>query len=223
MILSILSVCFDVVASENINNNQHKDVIKFIAPYVLDNNEGENISRGNCVATIMKLVGVDEETADEYANSNYHNPVFLDSGRDAINDGYIILAKFSGIAMGVDFYQNGANNFAPNRNVTVRESLTFMLRCLTTAELVSWDNIIEDSIKYGLLQENELEFYVADAPLQNKQFYTLLHRMLDKKRYLYWPIDDPSDGYAKSMQVDKTNSIRYINWILENNKGLFNY
>ena len=221
MIIISLYTNFEIMASNNTDSNQY-NIIKSIAPYIL-NGENIEVNRRDCISVLMKLIGVDKLTADMYAGIDYDQPVFKDISGSVENDGYIIIAKFNDVAKGIENNSNIINSFEPDRYVTVKECLTFMLRCLKDSDVVEWDNVMLDSVRIGLLQEDELEFYVADAPLQNKQFYTLLHRMLDKKRYLYWPIDEPSDGYIKSMQVDKTNSIRYINWILENNKGLFNY
>jgi hypothetical protein len=205
---------FEALASNPKEENQHYNVIKFIAPNIIEK-ENEETSRRDCIVAVMRLVGVDDMTANSYADMDYDQPVFLDVNGNEKNDGYIFIAKFSNVATGVDFYPNGVNNFAPTRDVTVKECLAFMLRCLTDIESVSWDGVMDDSVKAGLLHEDELEMFIADDALQNKQFYTLLNRMLDKNRYLYWPTENPRPGYAKSMQIDRTNSIRYIDWILE--------
>ena len=182
-----LNICYE--------DGQYDKIIKIIAPYI--ENEDNIISRGDCVATIMKLIGVDADTALEYADSDYYMPVFLDIGYD-IMSGYIIIAKYCNVAAGVDFYRDGVNNFMPDREVTVKEALTFMLRCLTDPQTLTWERIMEDSIKFGLLKEEDL-----------------LCRMLDKNRYLYWPIEELSRGNEKSMQIDQTNSVKYMNFFLE--------
>ena len=205
MIAFALFLNLSVSASDSTEDN----IMKIIAPYVAEN-KNATITRGDCVATIMKLIGADKEISEEYANAFYDQPVFNDIGDD-VNAGYIILSKFSNVSVGVQRNEYDIiHDFFPKRNVTVKECLTFMLRCLTDSKLVMWDNIMEDSIKMGLLQENELDSYIADEPLQNNQFYTLLGRMLNKNRYLYWPTEEPPAGHAKSMQVDITNSIKYI-------------
>lgn len=204
----------EVFASPDSANDKMINIIRELSSHITEN-EDSSIKRGDCIATIMRVIGVDTNTANRYANAVYDQPVFLDIGIDDINDGYIIIAKFADVATGVDIYQFGANNFAPHKNVTVKECLAFMLRCLTDSKLVLWDSIMEDSVKMGLLQENELTYYVADQPLRNNQFYTLLCRMLNKNRYLYWPTEELLNGYAKSMQVDVTKSIKYIDWLAE--------
>ena len=94
-----------------------------------------------------------------------------------------------------------------------------MLRCLKDSNGIVWDNVMTDSMEIGLLQKDELDSFAADAPLLNKDFYTLLSRMLNMNRYLYWPIEEPQAGHAKSMQIDTSKSIKYIDWILENSSN----
>ncbi len=204
-----------VSASERIEDNLCNNVIMSIAPYIAEDGDAM-VTRGDCVAAIMKLVGVDEETAENYADMDFDEPVFSDVAYNDVNAGYIILANFSNVALGTkSSCKSCANCFEPDRNVTVKECLAFMLRCLNDPEAVLWDNIMEDSVKQGLLQEDELALYAADQLLQSRRFYTLLYRMLNKNRYLYWPTEEPPAGYAKSMKVDLTNSIKYCDWFVK--------
>lgn len=214
IILAALCSNLIVSISSYAEENTYDDIIKDIAPYVYEN-ETASISRGDCVATIVKLVGVDEEVANIYTNALYENPIFWDLDND-LNKGYIIIAAFNGITNGVSSDPHGPDYFAAKKEVTVKQCLTFMLRCLTDTELVLWDNIMEDSVKFNLLEENELGYYDADSSLTNKQFYTLLYRMLDKNRYLYWPENYRALGYdspmSVDMEIDQTNSIKYVDW-----------
>lgn len=215
MIILCMFTNIGVFASDDSTNDKMVNIIKDISLHIIENGNA-SIKRGDCITTIMRVTGVDLNAADRYANAVYDQPVFLDLKYDDPNLGYIIIAKFNGVATGIprDEY-DVIFDFKPEKSITVKECLTFMLRCLTDSELVLWDSIMEDSVKMGLLQENELTYYVADQPLQNNQFYTLLCRMLNKNRYLYWPTEEPLNGYAKSMQVDATKSIKYIDWLAE--------
>lgn len=209
MISFALFSSFSAAVSNAAEEEQYYDVIKTIAPYAVQN-ENDKISRGDCITAIMKLVGVDKEIADEYGNSYYYEPVFDDVyGHGPENDGYIFIAKFSDVATGV-----GRNDFEPDRDVTVQECLAFMLRCLKGPENVTWENVMTDSVQIGLLQKDESDSLAADALLLNKDFCTLLYRMLNMNRYLYWPIEEPPAG-RKKMQVDTTNSIKYFDWFKE--------
>lgn len=205
---------YSVNASVHVDDNRYNDVIKSIAPYIADNDE--RISRGDCVASVMRLVGIDKDTAEMYADMDFAQPVFYDIGDDYLNAGYIILAKFSNVATGVNLDTQNIGNFEPNRDVTTKECLAFMLRCLKNSTSVEWENIISDAEKVGLLQSDEVQNLNDDEVLMGSTFKTLLERMLNMNRYLYWPTEEPQPGHAKSMQIDTSKSIKYVDWISEN-------
>lgn len=213
-ILFIFFLNFNAFASEETEDSIYTLIISSIAPNIMEN---PNISRGDCVATIMKLIGVDKDTAEIYADMDFNNHVFYDMRENDSNRGYIVLAKFSNIAIGTNLDILGIGNFESERDVTTKECLTFMLRCLKDSNSVSWENVMTDSVQIDLLQKDELDSFVADAPLLNKDFYTLLSRMLNMNRYLYWPTEEPQVGHAKSMKIDTSGSIKYIDWLNKKN------
>ena len=65
-----------------------------------------------------------------------------------------------------------------------------------------------------MLQEEEAQNLNSDESLTGDMFKTLLERMLNMNRYLYWPEEEPPRGYSKSMKIDEAGSLRYIDWIL---------
>ena len=75
-----------------------------------------------------------------------------------------------------------------------------------------------ESVQIGLLQKDEADGLAEDSPLLSKDFHTLLSRMLNMNRYLYWPTEEPQDGLSKSMQTDTSGSIKYFEWL----DGIFN-
>lgn len=191
----------------------HYDVSSLIESYI---DENAQMSRGNCVTAIMKLIGVDKESANMYANLDYDKPMFYDMKYNNANTGYIILAKFSGVAQGVQTSgSNNIHNFETDRNVTVKECLAFILRCLKDPSTVKWGNIVFKAEKMGLLKSDEVKNLNDEETLTCDMFKTLLERMLNMKRYLYWSDEDLSKDYTKSIKIDETGSIRYIEWILE--------
>lgn len=108
-----------VSASDRAEDNPCSNIIRAIAPYV---DENTNISRENCIASVMQLVGIDKNTAAMYADMDFDQPVFYDIDND-LNAGYIILAKFSDVATGVNLDTRNIGNFEPNRDVTTKECL----------------------------------------------------------------------------------------------------
>ena len=205
----------DVLAAQETYTCENEEVLKQLMPFLFET-ESSTISRGVCIMSLMKILGVDNTTAVSYANADYYAPVFSDLEYDDVNAGYIIVSKFSGVSVGIQRNEyDTIHDFYSKRNVTIKECLTFMLRCLKDSNSIVWDNVMTDSVKVGLLEEDELDFYVANDPLLNKDFCVFLSRMLNMNRFLYWPTEESPAGYAKSMQIDQTNSITYIDWILE--------
>lgn len=210
--ITISVLCFNFTAKAEILADDYVAAIEFVAPYINDGDKNE-VSRGNCIASIMKLIGVGEFTAfAQMYLTYYYAPLFGDVFVENIseNDGYILAAANAGIASG---YPGGGKNpyyfiFKPDQSVTIKECLTFMLRCLTDKKTLSWDNVMNDSKNFNLLTEAEAEFYSEETFLTNELFRTLLHRMLDKPRYRYCPMSEEDGWYA--VQIDKEGSMKYI-------------
>lgn len=152
--------------------------IMAVAPYIVE--EDDYVERGRCVTTIMKMIGVDWETAIALGYyTDYYEPPFEDvtSVIDE-NCGYIYAAKLCSIANGTLDKHSRRAKFEPYKKVTMRETLAFLLRCMEEPNSLLWENTIDDSVKYGLLNKDELETYNFDAPMRNKEFYILLCRMI---------------------------------------------
>ena len=214
-----------VFALNDLANNKEDSIIAKIAPYVMEG-EKNPVRRIDCIVTIMKLIGMDSDAENKYMNIMWDRPIFSDfysnesvyPFTDDNNEGYIVAAYMAKVVVGTKIYEGYESpSFEPKRSVTVKECLALMLRCLTDPETVSWCNVMQDSVKIGLINEDELTDYIAENPLKSGQFYTLLCRMLNMKRYLYWPATNVS-AYEKSMETDKTESITYIDWLLGEEK-----
>lgn len=215
VILLSLFINLGVYASDYSVNQQIDDAIEDVTSYITDDNAA--ISRSDCITTIMKIIGLDKDTADRYGRAGYDQPVFLDVGiaETGANTGYIYMAKFSGIAIGVSSNDRYITNFEPHRNVTIKECLTYMLRCLKDQKTIEWDNIVDDAEEIGLLNKEEVISLNFNEDLSGDYFKKLLSRMFNMNRYLYWPIEEPNNGYSKEEKIDQTNSMSYIDWFLE--------
>lgn len=210
-----LFINLGVYASDYSVNQQIDDAIEDVTSYITDDNAA--ISRSDCVTTIMKIIGLDKDTADRYGRAGYDQPVFLDVGiaETGANTGYIYMAKFTGIAIGVSSNDRYITNFEPHRNVTIKECLTYMLRCLKDQKTIEWDNIVDDAEEIGLLNKEEITSLNFNEDLSGDYFKKLLSRMFNMNRYLYWPIEEPNNRYSKEEKIDQTNSMSYIDWFLE--------
>lgn len=189
-----------VAAFQEPASAENEALIQKLIPELFEG-DGLTVSRGVCIMSLMRVLGVDRAAADYYANANYVLPVFLDIDFEDVNAGYIIVSKFGGVSVGEPKNKtNPITNFCSERNVTVRECLAFMLRCLKDQKQVEWGNVMRDSVQIGLLKTEELNELSADDALLKGDFVILLSRMLNMNRYLYWPAEEPGNGHSKSMQ-----------------------
>lgn len=177
----------------------HNSIITYITSDIAEN---EEVFRGDCVASIMKLIGVDRKSAEMNRDADYDQPVFNDLCDDDLNTGYIIESKFAGIAVGT-----GVGNFEPNRIVTVKECLTFMSRCFQS-EKMGTDVALEKAKENGLVYAEDNFIQDIDANLKQEDFCLLLTRMLQQKRYKYYARED--NHFSMYRCVDSERSMTYL-------------
>lgn len=214
-LIGILFIQMNVFAFQETIPTENEIIIKRLVPELFKD-DSLTVSRGVCIMSLMRVLGVDRAAADYYANANYFLPVFLDIDFEDVNAGYIIVSKFGGVSVGEPKNEtNPITNFCSERNVTVRECLAFMLRCLKDQKQVEWGNVMRDSVQIGLLKTEELNELSADDALLKRDFVILLSRMLNMNRYLYWPAEEMQNGRSKSMQTDTSKSVRYFDRFAE--------
>lgn len=223
IIICLNSILYFNVSASHIEYDEdiYEEIIYNAAPYIFDD-ETENIKRDECIASIVKMIGMNDDIAKSYTQAHFNPPPFSDIIGNEKNAGYIFAAYLPGIAKGDKrgYYENGefferGGPFRRFSDVTTKETLAFLLRCLEVGDSLLWENTMDDSVKYDLLNEDELEFYVEEELITEEQFHLLLRRMLDMKRYIYWP-KEPMDGSFRFAQYDKERSIVYIDWIMNN-------
>jgi len=156
------------------------------------------VSRRECIMSIMQSLEVDEDSADIYKYSDYYIPVFADLGND-VYEGYIIIAKFADVAAGISRYDGDTVRcFEPKRNVTVKECLTFMMRCLEEPTSIKWDeDVIDFAVMNGLLTEDEADAVSPNDQISRELFTTVMGRFSDMNKYLYWEKMDIELGGGK--------------------------
>jgi len=197
MVLFVLIIMFTNICFASEKKGRNMNAFEYLSRS-MEEHSNDSITRSDCVSCIMRLIGMSEEDAyDAVYNTCYDEPIFDEFGR-GINDGYIVEAYGADIAKGVNEYE-----FAPERAVTLKECLTFMLRCLTDSELVEWENAMQDSVKFGLLSEEELMIYDEKLLLNRNMFYTAVTRA--KKKVILVG----SDHVIKRMVDNNTEAKRY--------------
>lgn len=173
----------------------------------------EHITRLDCFVAIMRIIGFNERTAYTYTHlTSYDENPYLDVGGSGY--GYVIAGDFPyNITNGV-----AHRYFAPYRNVTIKECLAFMLRCLEDDKNVLWENTIEDSVSHGLISVEEAEEYGENKLLDKKLFHELLCRFLKQNRALYCEMDESGNDEVK--HADGTD-MTYLDWVRKcKEKGL---
>lgn len=179
-------------------------------PHLEQDDNLKGITRGECIIEVMKVIGVNQAAADLAANADYDQPVFKDVNEKDFCYGYSIIARYCDVVMGTINNETGCY-FEPNRSVTTKECLTFMLRCLRDYQMVDWDNIGLLSEEIGLLNKEEVDLITPDELLTADRFHILLERMLLMRRYLYWQETEREEfpGLGE-VQIDQEGSVRYI-------------
>ena len=211
IILNISYVKADSDFKENSDSLEELKIHDILGKDILNN---EFVSRSDCVVSVMKLIGVTEEMANEFENRDFEYPIFDDILNDQKDGGYILIAGYSNIAFG-EITDGHIRNFHPNNNVTLKECIAFMLRCLKDSDTVDWGNIVPCGEEIGLLSIEEMQSVNENESITMSQFKTLLERMLNMNRYLYWPTENPQPGYEKTIEKDSSGSIRYIDWLIQ--------
>ena len=209
------------VYAEDVDKYYSELMLRYAAPTVFENMDC-NLSRGTCVASLMRIVGVDEESAYLGDNRTSEPPTYYDVGTENANRGYIVLSK-GYISTGytidveyrtltgdpsnpVDISTREEDYFFPWQDVTLKECLTFMLRCLKRKEDVKWETVMDDSVSAGLLTSYEREVMDENAPITKRVFSKILLRLFMMNRYLYFVFDEKF-GY---FDYDEERSIPYV-------------
>ena len=216
-----------VYADENREYREYynKFLLRYAAPSIFEN-MSDNLSRGLCVSSIMRVIGVDEKSAfrvDDalYESFPYHDedlmpPVsaYVRLSKRCISTGYSNLPR-SYVSLGIidpdDTETAEYDYFLPNKDVTIKECLTFMLRCIKKREDVKWDSVMDDSVSVGFLTADERERIDEDAPITKGQFSRVLSRLFGMKRYLYYVPDETDEMF----EYDENRSISYADMFEE--------
>lgn len=196
------------VSADNTNKNDH--ALSIIVSFELN----QTVSRKQCVSSIMKMLGMSEKSAKAavFEYCYYQNP-FEDLSWNDTDEGYVIAAK-DFITAGVGTSDQGSGkNFEPERAVTVKECLAFMLRCLKGFDCVAWDSIENDAEEAGLLKNGEVKKDSINNSITGELFLTLMERMLNMNRHLFCLSDD-KEYLGFNYYIDMTCKVKYVDWVL---------
>ena len=165
------------------------------------------VSREECIKSILRIIGVNDEMAQKYTYLNDENGGFCDINYCTdISKGYINFAKINGLAFGTYDKTNDCTFFYPKKAVSLNDCLTFMLRCLDNSEKIS--DVLSSATENGIIKSN-------DYFLNYQGYYNLLFRMLNSKRYCF--VKTSSDMKTVFIEKDKDRNITYFEYLKNNN------
>lgn len=170
------------------------------------------VSREDCIKSILRIIGVNDEMAQKYTYLNDENGGFCDINYCTdISKGYINFAKVNGLAFGTYDKTNDCSFFYPKKAVSLNDCLTFMLRCLDNSEKIS--DVLSSATENGIIKSND---YFLDYYFLNYQgYYNLLFRMLNSKIYCF--VKTSSDMKTVFIEKDKDRNITYFEYLKNNN------
>lgn len=170
------------------------------------------VSREECIKSILRIIGVNDEMAQKYTYLNDENGDFCDINYCTdISKGYINFAKINGLAFGTYDKTNDCTFFYPKKAVSLNDCLTFMLRCLDNSEKIS--DVLSSATENGIIKSND---YFLDYYFLNYQgYYNLLFRMLNSKIYCF--VKTSSDMKTVFIEKDKDRNITYFEYLKNNN------
>lgn len=168
------------------------------------------LTRNDCVALIMKAIGMPENVYNNTYNSP--SPVFSDYTDCSVFDVYDkemeifekckftkgnyvwAAAKYANIVFG-ESRDNGRIYFNFTRPVTTKEAVAFMVRCLKNPDmdLTGLDQTFQRGIELGLIKTTDVCYLESDNPILPNDFFTILYRFLQQPVYLYYDGEQMKD------------------------------
>ena len=166
------------------------------------------VSREDCIKSVLRTIGVNDEIAQKYTYLKDENGGFCDINYCTdISKGYINFAKINGLAFGTYDKTNDCTFFYPKKAVSLNDCLTFMLRCLDNSEKIS--DVLSGATENGIIKSND---YFLDYYFLNYQgYYNLLFRMLNSKIYCF--VKTSSDMKTVFIEKDKDRNITYFQYL----------
>lgn len=148
----------------------------------------------------------------EYGYYDTHEP--LDGGEFEWNQKYataeglgqINIAFYNGITKGE--IHNGKRYFLFDKKVSIREAVTFMVRCLKGVDIEP-DEAYKIAIEIGLIQKDDIYFGHGEQWLDYNYFRELLGRFIEQPRYLYF---GNNEEFPK-VSIDESGEMTYKEYL----------
>lgn len=230
-VLTVANISFFVSAEETFYY-EHEDIVceeeydvasepleikdMLVKLNILDENgfsDLDTITRGECLIAIMRVIGATDEEIGKLSGADFEP--FADTapysyfgcaaaGKIAYGEEWVVeypTHRTAHALKNTDFF------FFPDRTVTAKECLAFMIRCLLSDQ-TDYDLTIENAKEIGLINVKDRFIQAPDSPIGQDDFFVLLERLLRKNRYKYY---GRVNGVFKTEgNIDEARSVSYI-------------
>lgn len=215
IILIALIMCFSANVNAYAENSETPKPMDMLADLNIIDKDGfsdpEAVSRKECLISVMRAIGATDEGIDSLGKT-YDLFTFADTKTRS----YFGCAYVSHIAYGEECAvsyltyrtQHTRKNteifFFPDRAVTLKEALAFMVRCLEPGR-IELESAFEKAKDYGLIKADEELIQNADSQISQNEYCILLERFLHQKRYMYY-----NSKMRMQASTDEEHSITYL-------------
>lgn len=175
------------------------------------------VSREECIVAIMRVIGATDEEIEKLNGGD------LICFADTAPFSYFGCAWLGKIAYGeecvIDYPTHRTSHtlkntdlfFFPERAVTVKETIAFMVRCLEENNRSDINDTFEGAKDYGILNTKDSFINNADLPINQNDFYILLGRLLQQKRYKYYGREN--NIFSMAGNIDEYRSMSYFDML----------
>ena len=152
-----------------------------------ENYENDSFTREDCIVNIMKIIGLTEDVIE--LSGIYLGRPFIDydAKLNAYDYNYISYAWLIGMVQ-LELKNNAAWELRPKDKATIREVLTWSVRCLERSgegcDKKHWDYIFTDeevykkALKYKLIDETETQFEMLNMPINVAAYKQIISNLL---------------------------------------------
>lgn len=188
--------------------------------YFLDFN---TVTREECIIAIMRVIGVTDEEINSLKGADFISFV------DTPSFSYFGCAYLAKIAYGeecvVDYptprtshtLKNTDFFFFPDRPVTPKETIAFIIRCLEETNQSDINYTFERAKDYGILNDEDSFINNAASPINQDDFCVLLERFLHQNRYKYFGRED--NTFNMEGNRDEKYSMTYFDMLIQRLKN----
>lgn len=216
----ILCFCFIVVVGVNLFSNYYQQyIIDEIGKFDLISTDVYNqstILRKDGLKAILKSIGVTDTAAIELENTDSPLKIYTDEGElweEEIENhyrGYMLIG--STLIYGNELsFPDDIVAIRHNEPLTKGEALKYCVKCVKEDGMSGYGNFILAGLDTGLIDITDIGTYLnSDEAIKGTEFFKLLHKLLNKKGWIYYLTELYNDDYN---YIDDLRNITYKEYL----------